>query len=278
MIASSVVSRIAKTARLLAAFVAVTSCVPKEAPDGSTVESDAFLDQPPKPSKWRPRPNVRPAFQLDTRVTQEGGTEVSSDNPALATIFTDSFNRDELGPEYAKTSDRWMLKAGRLCAQGARNHPVWLKRRLPLNARIAFTARSHGADGDLKVEAWGSGRSHAKGLSYVDATSYLFVFGGWKNRLHVLARLNEHGTDRREVALEPDSQEPRRAPVEPNRDYRFVIERNNGRTVTWTVDDEPILSFEDGVPLAGPTHDHFGFNDWNVEVCFDDLVVTPLPE
>jgi hypothetical protein len=272
------VSRIAKTARWLIVLAAAASCVPKEAPDGSTLESDPFVEQPPKPSRWRPRPNVRPAFQSDARTTLDGGQEGSTDDPALTTVFSDSFNRDALGSDYTKTSDRWTIKAGRLCAQSARNHPVWLKRRLPRNARIAFTARSLGIDGDLKVEAWGSGRTFARGLSYVDATSYLFVFGGWKNRLHVLARLNEHGADRQEVALAPDSQEPRRAPVEPNRDYRFVIERNNGNTVTWTVDDEPILSFEDPAPLAGPTHDHFGFNDWNVEVCFDDLVVTPLPE
>jgi hypothetical protein len=272
------VSWFAKTARWLIALAAISSCVPKEAPDGSTHESDPLVDQPVKPSRWRPRPNVRPAFQLDTTETPDAGGVSSRLSPPITSVFTDSFNRVELGENYTRTSERWGIKNGRLCAQSARNHPVWLKRRLPINARIAFTARSHGVDGDLKVEAWGSGSSFARGLSYEDATSYLFVFGGWKNRLHVLARLNEHGSDRQEVALSPESQEPRRAPVEAHRDYRFVIERNNGKTVTWTVDDEPILSFEDSAPLAGPSHDHFGFNDWNVEVCFDDLVITPLPE
>ena len=32
--------------------------------------------------------------------------------------------------------------------------------------------------------------SAASGVSYNDATSYLTIFGGWKNTLHVLARIN----------------------------------------------------------------------------------------
>ena len=29
-------------------------------------------------------------------------------------------------------------------------------------------------------------------------------------------------------------------------------------------------------PLAGVGHDHFGFNDWEAKVCFDNVRVTPL--
>jgi len=29
--------------------------------------------------------------------------------------------------------------------------------------------------------------------------------------------------------------------------------------------------------LTGVGHDHFGFNDWDVKVCFDNVRVVPLP-
>ena len=33
----------------------------------------------------------------------------------------------------------------------------------------------------------------------------------------------------------------------------------------------------DEAPLAGPGHDHLGFNDWVIPVCFENVRVTPLP-
>jgi hypothetical protein len=47
--------------------------------------------------------------------------------------------------------------------------------------------------------------------------------------------------------------------------------------VTFAVDDNPIHELSDPTPLKGTGHEHFGFNDWEVPVCFDDLTVTPLP-
>ena len=29
-------------------------------------------------------------------------------------------------------------------------------------------------------------------------------------------------------------------------------------------------------PLAGAGHDHFGFNEWEVKTCYDNVKVTPL--
>ncbi|HEX6765080.1 MAG TPA: hypothetical protein VF103_06370, partial [Polyangiaceae bacterium] len=123
---------------------------------------------------------------------------------------------------------------------------------------------------------WGDGASSAKGTSYVDATSYIVIFGGWKNSLHVLARLDEHASNRRELRLIPGSEDPRLQRVAEGRSYRFEIERSDGRTVRFTVDDALILAFDDSEPLAGPGHEYFGFNDWDVPVCFDDVLVTPL--
>jgi hypothetical protein len=54
------------------------------------------------------------------------------------------------------------------------------------------------------------------------------------------------------------------------------IERSDGRTVRVTVDDQLFQELEDPAPLVGAGHEHFAFNDWDVPVCFDDLLVTPL--
>ena len=32
-----------------------------------------------------------------------------------------------------------------------------------------------------------------------------------------------------------------------------------------------MFKFTDPEPLSGPGHDHFGFNDWEVPVCFDNV-------
>jgi hypothetical protein len=123
---------------------------------------------------------------------------------------------------------------------------------------------------------WGDGQSHATQQSYTNATSYLAIFGGWKNQYHVLARLDEHAQDRKEIKVDPRSDDPRQKPVVPGQPYRFKIERTDGKTVRWFVDNLEYLTYPDPAPLAGVGHDHFGFNDWKVKVCFDNVKVTPL--
>jgi hypothetical protein len=198
--------------------------------------------------------------------------------PLISEAVKDDFERDALGPDWNPTSDVWRIEEGKLCGKGAKNHPVWFRPRLPRNAHIAFEATSYSTDGDIKVEAWGDGRSAAAGTSYDDATSYILVLGGWRNSLHVLARLNEHGTTRRELRLVPGSEDPRNQPIVEGRSYHVEIERDDGRTVRLIVDDTEVHAFDDPAPLAGPGHDHFAFNNWNVRACFDDLVITPLED
>jgi hypothetical protein len=186
--------------------------------------------------------------------------------------------RSNLGPAWIQArTHAWRVENGRLCGQGARNHGVWLNRTLPVNARIEFDAISTSEDGDLKAEVWGDGRSYATGTSYTNATSYLTILGGWKNTLHVLARLNEHGKDRHELPVDKTSDDPRQRPVVPGQVYHFKIERNDGKTIRWYVDGLEIHKWTDPSPLVGQRHDHFGFNDWEAKVCFDNVKVTPLP-
>jgi hypothetical protein len=198
-------------------------------------------------------------------------------DPPVGREFVDHFDRATLGPDWAATAAAWRLEGGRLCGANAKNHPVWLRRKLPINARIEFDASSSSEEGDIKAEFWGDGRSAAETVSYNTATSYLTIFGGWKNQFHVLARIDEHAPNRPERRIDSTNDDLRARRVEARRTYRFKVLRDDGRTVHWYVDDLEILSYPDPDPLAGAGHDHFGFNDWDVPLCFDNLAVSALP-
>jgi hypothetical protein len=242
-----------------------TGCVPDERPRGSGPKPDTSGTPARTPEMLHVVGNAAP--HLATQVAP---------GPKIEAPFVDTFDRAELGADWNQTGSGWVMKDGRLCVSDAKNHPAWLRRRLPTNARIEFEATSASPDGDLKAEAWGDGQSAATGTSYTDATSYIVIFGGWKNTFHVLARLDEHAKDRTAIHVEPGETDPRAQPVLPDRAYRFKIERSDGKTVRYFVDDIEILSLKDPNPLLGEGHEHFGFNDWQVPACFDNLTITPL--
>lgn len=185
-------------------------------------------------------------------------------DPGIGAGFFDDFDRPQLGNAYHKTGGNWRIERGRLRVHGAKNHPLWLLRTLPRDVRVEFDARSETPDGDIKVEIFGDGASHATEQSY-QATSYVIIFGGWNNSLNVLARMDEHGPDR---VVGPVRK------VEPGRTYHFRIERIGGTLTVW-VDDERLLQMSDSEPLRGRGHDHFGFNNWQSDVWFDNLRITP---
>jgi hypothetical protein len=252
------------------ALLCALACVPEDPPDfrRSALKSPATTTRVPTRRAPPARKDVGPPADAAAPPAGE----------LLTAPFRDDFDRKELGPDWNPTSNVWKIRDGALCATNARNHPVWLKRRLPTNARIEFDATSSSPDGDLKVEVWGDGRSFATSTSYSNATSYILVFGGWKNSLHVLARLDEHKNDRLVIKIDPDSDDPREHPVSEGQTYRFKIERVDGRTLRWFVDDLELHALSDRDPLAGPGHEHFAFNDWSVPVCFDNLTITPLED
>jgi len=196
-------------------------------------------------------------------------------DPLLDAAFHDDFDRDELGRRWRALTPGWAIDSGELCGEAAKNRGVWLRKRLPVNARISFDARPEATDGDIKAEVWGDGHSGATGTSYDDATSYIVIFGGWHNSRHVLARLNEHGDDAMVSNLFSRATEPVKRPVVRGQTYRFTIERKDGQTVRWLVDDMLVHELRDAKPLTGPGHDHFGFNNWMARVCFDNLEIRP---
>ena len=276
---------------ILFVILTVGACVPRErqdapgdsvgaAPSGRQISAKKHQlpaqQKRPKKTQLPAKPSAQPANQVPTPVTRRQPKETAPD-PLLSAPFHDDFERRALGSNWRTTSGGpWRIKNGRLCGRGAKNHPVWLTRRLPANARVEFDAVALTDQGDIKAELWGDGRSAATGVSYTDATSYLTIFGGWKNSYHVLARIDEHAKTRKEIRLDQAGELVSQRPVEKDYTYRFKVERADRKTGAWLVDDIEVLRYEDSAPLLGAGHEHFGFNNWQVEVCFDNLVITPL--
>jgi hypothetical protein len=254
--------------------LAVAGCVPP----GSAGDQDAGKASPqaaaPAAPTFTPSTNVITA-PFEDSFDRPGAPAAAPSAMGVPSASAAPAGGDP-GPEWASTGTAWRIEGGRLCGEHAKNHGIWLKRTLPINARVEFDAVSQATDGDLKAEYWGDGRSFATTLSYTNATSYLTVFGGWHNKYHVLARLNEHGGDRKEITVTPDSDDPREKPVVAGQIYHFKVERSDGKTIKWWVDGNEMLSWTDASPLVGAGHDHFGFNDWDVKVCFDNVKVVPL--
>ena len=184
---------------------------------------------------------------------------------AITKPFSDEFSREEIGGDYHNTGAPYRIRAGSLNVSRAYNHPLWLSKRLPDNATIEFDVTSHSNAGDIKVEAWGDGRSHATTRGAYLATSYVFIFGGWGNSVSALCRMDEHAPDRK-------TRKDRR--VERGRRYHFRIERSGGN-IRWSIDGEPFLALDDPNPLKGDRHAYFGFNNWESEVSFDNLRIRP---
>jgi hypothetical protein len=253
---------------------AVAGCVPT----GSASQQDAGPStpgEPKSPAAARSAPTALPSDVM--KAPFEDSFDRAAAPPQAGASPVPPAGSDP-GPDWIATAPNvWRIEAGRLCGEHARNHGIWLRRVLPVNARIEFDAVSDATDGDLKAEYWGDGRSYATGLSYTNATSYLTIFGGWHNKFHVLARIDEHANDRKQITVDPTSDDPREKPVFAGQIYHFKVERTDGKTVRWWVDNNELLSYPDPAPLVGPGHDHFAFNDWEVKVCFDNVRIAPLP-
>ena len=205
------------------------------------------------------------ALQLGLLVTLVSGCRERP--PALLPpVFSDNFDRVELGSDWRVTAPpgTYRLENGELVVRGAHNHPAWLGQPLPRDAVIEVDVRSLSADGDIKVEAWGDGKSFATEAEYT-SSGYVFIHGGWHNRITALCRQEEHGHDRQTRSDRP---------VVPGQRYHYLIARQ-GRNVKWFIDGELALQFDDPAPLEGPGHAYFGFDNWESELHFDNLSIRP---
>ena len=82
------------------------------------------------------------------------------DPPPITEAWTDDFERSKVGGNYYRTGGNYHLKDGELRIQGAYNHPMWLRKKLPRDVSIELDTWSSSKDGDIKVEFFGDGRSH----------------------------------------------------------------------------------------------------------------------
>ena len=178
---------------------------------------------------------------------------------AITAPFRDNFDRGSLGEKYLKTGGTWSIKDGALHSEGEKNIPLWLDVPLPKNVRVEFTAWSLSPAVDTKIELFGDGLRHESG--------YIVILGGWNNSITTIARLDEHEKTRVE----------KRTRWEKGRRYRWRVERTDGRKLSLYIDDVLQLSYDDGQPLFGPKNNKLAFTNWQSDVYYDDLVITPLP-
>jgi hypothetical protein len=169
-------------------------------------------------------------------------------------VFSDDFEREEIGDDWLQRSGKWRIVDGALHVQGDRNEGIWLSKNLPDRVRVEFDARSESKDGDLKFEIFNTESRHQ--------TGYIAILGGWNNSVSIIARLDEHGEDRKEAD----------ASVEIGKVHHFMAIRNDD-TLRWYVDGQFVLQYKDPKPIRGSI---FGFNNWASKVYFDNLKIYEL--
>jgi len=107
-----------------------------------------------------------------------GAREVTQGIP-----YQDTFDRASLGDDWWSAGGAWRIVDGHLYSPGVGHNPLWLKARLPDDARISFDAWNDGSSADIEVEAWGDGRNHG--------TGYMFMMGIARNTESRIAKLEE---------------------------------------------------------------------------------------
>jgi hypothetical protein len=210
--------------------------------------------------------------------------------PMTATValpYQDTFSSsDTVAANYWSSGGLWRTVNGELLSPGVKNNPLWLKASLPQNVAVEFDVRSMSPEGDVKVEIFGDGSDHASG--------YVLIHGGWNNTVSIIARLDEHGaslaslqalaqrrggTDLVQTGVfTKDTRmrvEAAPYPVQIGKTYHWRIERR-GSLITWSIDGNPFMRFDDPFPLAGKGHDRLGFSSWEAQLYFDNLKIEPL--
>ena len=182
----------------------------------------------------------------------------------LVKIFEDDFNRAEIGGNYANLGGDWKIEDGKLKSIRAENKNLVLKSvDLPQNAVIELTMKSNSLDIDVKFNLWGDGKPHDHG------DGYTFILGGWKNRVSIISKLDEH---------EKKRSEKRNAGLEKGKLYKVKIERKFSK-IKWFVNGELFLEYFDETPLkVTDGYSKLSFANWRSDVEFDDLKIYALEE
>ena len=186
----------------------------------------------------------------------------SEKKPVL--IFEDSFERTEIGENYAFLGGDWKIRNGKLNSKRAENKNLVLKSvDLPQNGVIEMTMKSNSDDIDVKFNLWGDGKPHDHG------DGYTFILGGWKNRVSIISKLDEH---------EKNRSEKRKAGLEKGKAYKVKVVRMSNK-ISWFVNGELFLEYNDATPLkVTDGYSKLSFANWRSDVEFDDLKIYALEE
>jgi hypothetical protein len=208
--------------------------------------------------------------------------------PVITEPLVDTFERAEIGAGWLDTSNgQFRVREGKLNVAGAVNHPLWLRKRLPRDVVVELDVMSKSEDGDIKIELFGDGESFDPDEGDYFPTGYVFVFGGWTNRvpppavsLSIIGKLGEHNdavkASRQHLRAPDPAAGPLAGPVVVGRSYRWTITRKGGQ-IDWKIDGQPFLAWTDPSPLYGDANAYLGFNNWKTDVYFDNLKIRPGP-
>ncbi len=180
--------------------------------------------------------------------------------PTATVPFSDDFDRAALGDNWSRYGGDWIIDKGNVYSIYAINIPLFLNVELPKDVVVEVDVMSETGEVDSKVELMADGKRHESG--------YIFILGGWSNSLSCIARMDEHGRDRK--VRQPTG-------VNGNKWYRWRIEKKGG-SLKWLIDGQPYLAFEDEEPLDGPGHDRLAFSNWENKVRYDNLKIWPYDQ
>ena len=179
----------------------------------------------------------------------------------VATVpYSDDFDREKLGEAWLPTGGHWVIDRGAVLTTGANNAPLFLKAQLPHDVVIEVDIISETSAVDAKIELMTDGHTHQSG--------YIFILGGWDNKFSVIARLDEHGRDRK--AKSPTG-------VQGKKEYHWRIEKKGG-ALRWYIDGKLYMTYDDPKPLQGPGHDRLAFSNWQNQLRYDNLRIWPYDQ
>ena len=177
-------------------------------------------------------------------------------------VFTDDFERGELGADWYLRGGKARIESGRLILEGA-GATLLVDRPFAPDVRIEFTAEALPGlpPCDLSV---------AMGASRLLGYHYLLAFGGESNRANRILGPRDGGVRDRKPAML----------IEPGRRYRITALKE-GRRLALEVDGKTLLETQDADPVGGPGFDRVGLVTWNGMIVDDVRVserVSPAPD
>lgn len=226
--------------------------------DSAPARSTPSSPSAPPPARAPKGPSPAPIAPPQPPAVQAGGAiDLARFDKKL--VFQDDFDRKEIGPNYKHSGGVWQMKDNAVHTTFAQNKCLWLDRAVPDDAVIEMKAWSLSPRGDIKFTVFGDGHEHE--------TGYTLIMGGWFNAISIIARMDEHGADRKE--------KHDKGSVKPGQKYHFEMARVGGR-IDWYIDGKLYLSYDDANPLRGAGHDRIAFCNWECPLFFDDLRVYSL--